>query len=84
MMELFEVDLNLDDHPFSREELVDAVGRADVLVPTVTDRLDANVLNQSGEKLRLIASFSTGVDNVDLRAAEQRGITVYQYAGCSH
>ncbi len=81
MMELFEVDLNLDDHPFGREELVDAVGRADVLVPTVTDRLDADVLDRSGENLRLIASFSTGVDNVDLRAAERRGITVTNTPG---
>lgn len=81
MMELFEVDLNLDDHPFSREELINAVKRADVLVPTVTDRLDADVLNQSGENLRLIASFSTGVDNVDLRVAGQRGITVTNTPG---
>jgi glyoxylate reductase len=81
MMELFEVHLNLDDHEFSREELIAAVGRADILVPTVTDRLDADVLNQAGESLRLIASFSTGVDNVDLRVASQRGITVTNTPG---
>lgn len=81
MMELFEVHLNLDDHEFSREELVAAVRQADILVPTVTDRLDADVLNQAGENLRLIASFSTGVDNVDLRIAGQRGITVTNTPG---
>ena len=81
MMELFEVDLNLDDHEFSREELVAAVRRADILVPTVTDRLDADVLSQAGKNLRLIASFSTGVDNVDLRIAGKRGITVTNTPG---
>ncbi len=81
MMELFEVHLNLDDHEFTRDELVEAVQRADVLVPTVTDKLDADMLNQSGENLRLIANFSTGVDNVDLRTAGQRGITVTNTPG---
>ena len=81
MMELFDVHLNLDDHEFSREELVEAVKRADVLVPTVTDKLDGEILSQSGENLRLIASFSTGVDNVDLRVAGQRGIIVTNTPG---
>ena len=81
MMELFKVDLNLDDHEFSREELIAAVKRADILVSAVTDKLDADVLNQAGEHLRLIASFSTGVDNVDLRIAGQRGITVTNTPG---
>lgn len=76
MMELFEVDLNIDDHIFTKKELVDAVGRSDILVSTVTDKLDAEILHKAGPNLRLIASFSTGVDNVDLRVASQLGITV--------
>ena len=76
MCELFDARLNLDDKPLSQAALADAVRVADVLVPTVTDRIDASVLSQSGEKLRLIANFGNGVDNIDVATAVQRGITV--------
>ena len=56
MMELFECRLNLADHPMSQAELVQAVKEADVLVPTLTDRIDARLLSQAGSNLRLIAS----------------------------
>jgi glyoxylate reductase len=81
MMELFTVRLNLDDHAMTQAELIEAVKTADVLVPTVTDRIDAAVLSQAGEKLRLIASFGTGVDHIDLATARQRGITVTNTPG---
>ncbi|WP_374310312.1 2-hydroxyacid dehydrogenase [Dongia sp.] len=81
MMELFNVKLNLDDHPLSQAELIEAVKVADVIVPTVTDRIDSGVLAQAGEKLRLIASFGTGVDHIDLATARQRGITVTNTPG---
>jgi len=81
MMELFDVRLNVDDHPMSQAELIDAVKIADVLVPTVTDRIDSAVLSQAGDKLRLIASFGTGVDHIDLASARQRGITVTNTPG---
>jgi len=76
MCELFDAKLNLDDKPMSQATLAEAVKVADVLVPTVTDRIDASVLSQSGEKLRLIANFGNGVDNIDVATAVQRGITV--------
>ena len=76
MRELFDTRLNLDDKPMSPAALADAVKLADVLVPTVTDRIDASILSQSGEKLRLIANFGNGVDNIDVATAVQRGITV--------
>ncbi len=76
MRELFDTRLNLDDTPMSPAALADAVKMADVLVPTVTDRIDASILSQSGEKLRLIANFGNGVDNIDVATAVQRGITV--------
>jgi len=76
MMELFDVRLNLDDHPMSASELAEAVKTADVIVPTVTDRIDAKVLSQAGENLRLIANYGAGVDHIDLASARQRGITV--------
>ena len=76
MMELFDVRLNLDDVPMTAPQLIDAVKTADVLVPTVTDRIDGRVLAQAGEKLRLIANYGTGVDHIDLASARQRGITV--------
>jgi glyoxylate reductase len=81
MRELFDTRLNLDDKPMSQAELTEAVKSADVLVPTVTDRIDAAVLGQSGEKLRLIANFGNGVDNIDVASALQRGITVTNTPG---
>ncbi|KXJ56310.1 MAG: D-glycerate dehydrogenase [Thalassospira sp. Nap_22] len=76
MMELFDARLNIDDAPMSKQELIDAVKEADVLVPTVTDKIDAAVLAHAGPNLRLIANFGTGVDHVDLQTARSRGITV--------
>ncbi len=76
MMELFDVRLNVDDRPMTKTELIEAVKAADVLVPTVTDRIDAGVLAQAGPNLRLIANFGAGVDHIDLASARQRGITV--------
>jgi len=76
MMELFDCRLNMDDHPFTRDELIAAVKEADVLVPTVTDRLDKGILAQAGDRLRLVANFGNGVDHIDVATAQQRGITV--------
>ena len=81
MRELFDARLNLDDKPMSQAELVEAVKIADVLVPTVTDQIDRPVLSQSGERLKLIANFGNGVDNIDVATALQRGITVTNTPG---
>ena len=81
MMELFACRLNLDDKPLDKRELMAAVGEADVLVPTVTDRIDAEVLEQAGPALKLVASFGTGIDHVDLAAAQKRGIIVTNTPG---
>lgn len=81
MKELFDVQLNEDDHAFTQDELVDAMQTADVLVPTVTDKLDGRVMARAGEKLRLIAQFGAGVDNIDVQSAVQRGITVTNTPG---
>src|SRR6186713_408091 len=81
MRELFDARLNLEDKPLSREELVEAVKTADVLVPTVTDRIDRSVLSQAGPQLKLIAQFGTGVDNIDLETARNRSILVTNTPG---
>ncbi len=81
MMELFDVQLNLSDEPMSRAQIQEAMQSADVLVPTVTDRIDAPLLAQAGDRLKLIASFGTGVDHIDLKTARQRGITVTNTPG---
>ena len=81
MMELFDARLNIDDLPMDDAALAAAVAHADVLVPTVTDRIDAAVLAAAGPQLRLIASFGTGVDHIDLPAARARGITVTNTPG---
>ncbi|MGE0743307.1 MAG: 2-hydroxyacid dehydrogenase [Hyphomonadaceae bacterium] len=81
LRELFDAELNVEDKPFNAEELASAVQRADVLVPTVTDRIDGRILSRAGEQLRLIAQFGAGVDNIDVQTAVQRGITVTNTPG---
>jgi len=81
MCELFDARLNLDDKPLSQAELAEAAKTADVLVPTVTDRIDAAVLSQAGPNLKLIANFGNGVDNIDVTTALSRGITVTNTPG---
>ncbi len=76
MMELFDVQLNLTDEAMSKVDLIEAVKTADVLVPTVTDRIDAAILSQAAENLKLVANYGTGIDHIDLATARQRGITV--------
>jgi glyoxylate reductase len=81
MRELFDVRFNVEDRPMSQADLVAALKTADVLVPTLTDSIDAATLSQSGEQLRLVANFGNGVDHIDLAAALQRGITVTNTPG---
>ena len=81
MMELFDTRLNEDDRPLDREALAQTVGKADVLVPTVTDAIDSALLERAGPALKLIASFGTGVDHIDLAAARARGIVVTNTPG---
>ncbi|MGI9481287.1 MAG: 2-hydroxyacid dehydrogenase [Hyphomicrobiales bacterium] len=81
MRELFETRLNIDDTPMDHDALVAAVKEADVLVPTVTDRIDKSILSQAGPNLKLIANFGTGVDNIDIETASNRGILVTNTPG---
>jgi glyoxylate reductase len=76
MRELFDARLNVDDKPMSQPELVAAVREADVLVPTISDRIDAALIEQAGPQLKLIANFGNGVDKIDVTAASKKGITV--------
>jgi len=81
MMELFDCRLREGDQPMDQAEMVQACQECDVLVPTVTDRIDAAILSQAGPGLKLIASFGTGVDHIDLKTARERGITVTNTPG---
>ncbi|MBU9697565.1 D-glycerate dehydrogenase [Rhodobacteraceae bacterium HSP-20] len=81
MKELFDVDLRDPDTPMSRDELAAAMRRADVLVPTITDQIDAGLLAQAGEKLKLIANYGAGVDHIDVATARSRGILVSNTPG---
>ena len=81
MRELFDARLREEDTPLAHAELRAAAETADVLVPTVTDRIDAGVIAAAGDQLKLIASFGTGVDHIDLAAAKARGITVTNTPG---
>src|SRR5437764_1080776 len=81
MRELFDARLNLDDKPMTHAELNEAVKTADVLVPTITDRIDAAMLTKAGDRLKLIANFGNGVDHIDVATAVQHGITVTNTPG---
>ena len=81
MGELFDTKLNPEDREFTRAELIDAVAEADVLVPTVTDSITSGILAEAGARLKLIANFGAGVDNIDVASALQRGITVTNTPG---
>src|SRR5436305_1230131 len=76
MRELFDARLNLDDTPMTEEQIAEAIRTADVLVPTVTDEITEDLLKQPDCKLKMIANFGNGVDNIDVTAAQARGITV--------
>ncbi|MEL7301944.1 MAG: D-glycerate dehydrogenase [Pseudomonadota bacterium] len=81
LAELFDVRLRETDEPMTRAQLVEAMKEADVLVPTVTDTIDAGLLGQAGERLKLIASYGSGVDHIDVATARQRGILVSNTPG---
>ncbi|MEZ5913274.1 MAG: D-glycerate dehydrogenase [Paracoccaceae bacterium] len=81
MKELFDVELREPDIRMNREELAAAMRRADVLVPCVTDTIDANLLAQAGEKLKLIANYGAGIDHIDIQSARQRGVLVSNTPG---
>ncbi|MGO9133030.1 MAG: 2-hydroxyacid dehydrogenase [Methylovirgula sp.] len=81
MCELFDARLNLEDKPLSHAELGEIMRGADVIVPTVTDRIDAALIEQAGAQLKLIANFGTGVDHIDVSVATERGITVTNTPG---
>jgi len=81
MRELFDTELNVTDEPMSREALIDAVGRCDVLAPTITDRIDGEIIEKAGERLKLIANFGAGVDHIDVPGAIARGIAVTNTPG---
>jgi glyoxylate reductase len=81
MTELFDVTLREDDTPWSREELAAAMRGADVLVPTLTDHIDAALVAQAGDKLKLIANYGAGIDHIDVASARQRGVLVSNTPG---
>ncbi len=81
MKELFDITLRDPDTPMTRDELVGALAQADVLVPTITDSVDAGLLAQAGPRLRLIANYGAGVDHIDVATARQRGILVSNTPG---
>jgi len=81
LRELFDAELNLDDHPMGKDELKAAAARAQVLVPTITDVIDAEVIDAAGPDLKLIANFGAGVDHIDIAAAAARKIIVSNTPG---
>ena len=81
LSELFDVQLRTDDVAMTQEELVAAMKTADVLVPTITDTIDAGLIGQAGPQLKLIANYGAGVDNIDVATARERGVLVSNTPG---
>ena len=81
MAELFDVVLNVEDRPLTRDEMIAAMANSDVLVPTVTDRIDAGMLEAAGGRLGLIANFGAGIEHIDLAAARSRKVIVTNTPG---
>jgi len=79
--DLFTVTLNGTDYPMSKGQLIKAVADCDVLVPTVTDRIDAEVIEAAGPNLRLIANFGAGTEHIDIAAAHKKNIVVTNTPG---
>ena len=81
LMELFNTKLSIDDKPFSKKQLIDAVKEADILVPTVTDKIDTDILEASSKKLKLIANFGNGIDHINIEIAQKKNIIVTNTPG---
>ncbi len=81
MAELFDTRFNADDTPLTRDALVAAMADCDVLVPTVTDSIDASIIAAAPPRLKLIASYGAGVNHIDLAAAKAKGIMVTNTPG---
>ena len=81
LTELFNVTLREDDTPMTRAELVAAVQNCDVLVTTLSEQIDAGLIGQAGERLKLIAKYGAGVDHIDIHTARQRGVLVSNTPG---
>ena len=77
MKELFEIEVNETDEPLSIDELKIAFNKFEVVVPTVTDKINSEVINSSSQKLKLIANFGNGVDHIDIDCANKKGIFVF-------
>jgi glyoxylate reductase len=81
LMELFNTKLSIDDKPFSKKQLIDAVKEADVLIPTVTDKIDKEILENASSKLKLIANFGNGTDHINIETAQKKKIIVTNTPG---
>ena len=81
LRERFDAELNAADTPMDANALKQAVARAEVLVPTVTDRVGAEIIASAGPQLKLIANFGVGFNHIDVKAAAARGIAVTNTPG---
>ena len=72
----FDARLNREDRPLSTAELQEALRTADALLPTVTDKITAEVLSAEPLRAKIIANFGVGFNNIDVAAAKARGLAV--------
>jgi len=76
MSMLFDAKFNYNDAPLSKKEIIKGCQGRTAIVSTISDQLDANIIAELPNEVKLIAQFGNGVDNVDIKAAQERGITI--------
>ena len=81
LTELFDTVLNETDTPFTHTQLVDALQSAVVIVPTLSDNLNAGTLAKAGNQLKLISNYGSGYDHIDIEAAKTHGVLVTNTPG---
>ena len=81
MMELFNTRLSPNDNPLNKKQLIEAIKKADILVPTVTDKIDNEIISEASDNLKLIANFGNGIDHIDIDAAIKKKIIVTNTPG---
>ena len=73
---LFDATLNPTDTPLTAAQLIEAARSADALLPNVTDKITADVLGADGRRIKIVANYGVGFNNVDVVAAKKHGVVV--------
>ena len=71
--EIFEANLNLNDELYSQKKLIEMSEGCDGILSALTDKLDAETINQLPDSVKILSNFAVGFGNIDLEAAKKKG-----------